>query len=244
MRHRIPFAIAALTACAALAAPASAGETDTIQVGDDFYDPEKYSGSIFTDVHWLPDPEASDEHNVVATGKLFDSGPLVDDTDYTIGPSAGTFAYFCESHGTRSGRGMAGTLKIPPVEGATKRGEQIFGVQWADGLSTTGDRYDVRYMGPGTNGKYKTWIKNTSEVEAVFGQGNDPVDVKPNKPYRVQVRSEDSSDPKKEKSGLVTRPEVGAHPLAQRPLRVVRAPTRSSGINPSRSAFTRWPLRP
>ena len=201
MRRRIPFAIAALTACAALAAPASAGDTETILVGDDFYDPEKYSGSIFTDVHWLPDPEAADEHNVVASGKLFDSGALVADTDYTIGPSAGTFSYFCESHGTRSGKGMAGTLKIPPSDAATKRGNDIFGVQWADDNSTTGDRYDVRYKAPSTDGKYKTWLKNQTEVEGVFGQGNDPVNVKPGKTYSVQVRSEDSSDPNKRKSG-------------------------------------------
>jgi len=162
MRRRIPVAIAAITACAALAAPASAGDTDTILVGDDFYAPENYSGSIGTDVHWLPHSEAADEHNVVASGRLFDSGPLVDNTDYTISPSAGTFAYFCESHGTRSGNGMAGTLKIPPEPRSTKRGDEIFGVGWADDSAATGDRYDVRWKGPGTDGEYETWLKNTS----------------------------------------------------------------------------------
>lgn len=199
MRHRIPIAIAAMAAAAALAVPASAGLAVQIQVSDDEYEPKKAEVGVGQDAHWFV-TGPTDEHNVVATGKLFDSGPLVDEVDYTITPSAGTFAYYCESHGTRSGSGMAGTLKVPPIEASTKRGDDIFGVQWAVAESDTGNRYDTRYKGPGTNGEYKTWTKNTSEVEAVFGQGNDPVNVKPGKTYSVQVRSEDSSDPKKRKS--------------------------------------------
>lgn len=200
MRGRIPIAVATLVAGALLAAPASAGGTDTIQVGDDFYEPEKYKGSVGTDVNWLPDPGAGGEHNVLASGKLFDSGPLTTTIDYTISPSAGTFAYYCEAHGTRSGQGMAGTLKVPPSQSMMKRGGDVFGVEWAPLGSDTGDRYDVRYKGPGTDGKYKTWLKNTNSESGTFGAGNEPTNVKPGKTYSIQVRSEDSSNPDKRKS--------------------------------------------
>lgn len=201
MTGRIPIAVATLVAGALLAAPASAGGIDTIQVGDDFYEPEKHEGSVGTDVNWLPDPGAADEHNVLASGKLFDSGELTASIDYTISPSAGTFPYYCFSHGTKSGSGMAGTLKIPPRQAATKRGGDVLGVAWADGSTDTGDRYDVRYKGPGTNGEYKTWLKNTEEEDGTFGAGNEPTNVKPGKTYSFQVRSEDSSNPSKRKSG-------------------------------------------
>ncbi len=103
MRRRIPVAIAALTVCAALAAPASAGLEVQIEVFDDGYDPKNADVPVGQGVHWFV-TAPTDEHNVVATGKLFDSGALVDNVDYTITPSAGTFAYYCESHGTKSGR--------------------------------------------------------------------------------------------------------------------------------------------
>jgi plastocyanin len=200
MRGGIPIAVAALVAAAALAAPASAGDTDTILVDDDFYDPEKYSGSIGTDVRWLSDSGALLAHNVRASGKLFNSGPLTTDTDYTISPSAGTFAYYCLEHGTRGGGGMAGKLKIPPRQAATKRGVDVIGVAWAEGSNNTGDRFDVRYKGPGTDGKYKSWLKNTDEEEGIFGEGDDPANVRPDKNYSFRVRSEDSSDPSKRNS--------------------------------------------
>ena len=200
MTGRIPIAITALVAAAALATPASAGETDTIEVGDDFYAPDKYNGSLGTDVHWLPDGGAGDQHNVRASGKLFKSGPLTDDIDFTISPSSGTFAYYCLEHGTKSGLGMAGTLKIPPRQAATKRGGDVIGVAWSDSSTDIADQYDVRYKGPGTNGQYKTWLKNTDEEEGTFGEVDDPTDVKPGRNYSFQVRSEDSSEPSKRRS--------------------------------------------
>lgn len=209
MRGRIPIAVATLVAGALLAAPASAGGTDTIQVGDDFYEPQKYKGSVGTDVNWLPDPGAGGEHNVLASGKLFDSGNLTATIDYTISPSAGTFAYYCLSHGTKSGRGMAGTLKVPPKQVPAKRGGDVFGVEWASPLSDTGDQYDVRYKGPGTNGKYRNWLKDTDLESGTFGDGNEPTNVKPGKTYSIKVRSELSSNPKKRKSGWSPALKVG-----------------------------------
>ncbi|MEO8093254.1 MAG: hypothetical protein ABI726_11190, partial [bacterium] len=203
MRGRIPIALAALVTGALLASPASAAAPAIVDVGDDFYAPKKYEGSIGTDVNWLPDVGAADEHNVLANSKLFDSGSLTTSIDYTISPSAGTFAYYCSSHGTKSGNGMAGTLKVAPAFGSMKRGGSFVAVNWAsDGsFAKTGDQYDVRWKGPGTKGKYKNWLKNTADGGGDFGTGNQPTNYKPNKKYSIQARSEDSSKPKKRKSG-------------------------------------------
>ncbi len=43
-------------------------------------------------------------------------------------------------------------------------------------------------------------MKNTADEHSLFGDGNEPTNVKPGKKYSVQVRSEDSSNPKKRKS--------------------------------------------
>jgi plastocyanin len=211
MRRRIPVAIAAVAVAVGLAAPASAGISIEIEVSDNKYAPKEPDIGVGQGVHWFVDGPTEDGHNVLANGKLFDSGPLEEEVDYAITPSAGTFAYYCKAHGTKSGHGMAGTLNVPPLEASTKRGGDIYGVQWAVEESNTGDRYDVRYKGPGTNGKYKTWLKNQSEVEAIFGQDNDPVNVKPGKTYNVQVRSEDSSNPSKEKSGWSPALKLGVN---------------------------------
>ena len=114
MRSRFPIAIAALTACAALATPAFGGSDTEIQVTDNKYTPKDATGRPDFDVHWFVSAP-TDEHNVVSSNKLFDSGPLVDEVDFRIQPSAGTFKYYCETHGTKSGRGMAGTVAVAPV---------------------------------------------------------------------------------------------------------------------------------
>lgn len=198
MRCRFPIAVAAGLAAAALAAPASAGvpePPDEIHVGDDFFDPENYSGTPGTDVAWERDSGAFGEHNAVQDRKLFDSGELTEDIDYTVTPSAGTFPYYCVEHGEEGGFGMAGKLRIPPrMTTSRRRGDVVFGVQWANG-SDTGDQYDVRYKGPGTKGTYKSWLKNTTDEEALFGDGEEPVRVKPGKTYTLQARSESSSSP-------------------------------------------------
>ncbi len=77
MRRHVPAAVAALTAVAALAAPASAGFTTQIEVVDDDYAPANANIALGQGVHWFVAAPTANEHNVLATGKLFDSGDLV-----------------------------------------------------------------------------------------------------------------------------------------------------------------------
>lgn len=208
MTGRIPIAVATLVAGALLAAPASAGPPGEVEVIDDQFLPRTVDTPVGDEVHWFVQAPTANDHNVLATGKLFASAAHRNDlsfnVEFTITPSAGTFPYYCFSHGTPNGQGdpenMAGTLKIRPKEAPAKRGGDVFGVEWADG-SNTGDQFDVRFKGPGTHGKYKNWLKNTELESSTFGDGNEPTNVKPGKTYSIQVRSEDSSDPSKRKSG-------------------------------------------
>ncbi len=129
-------------------------------------------------------------HNVRQDNKLFYSGKLTNSnpSGYTITPSAGSFHYYCELHGSRSG-GMAGTIKIrPTVYNQTARS---FGVRWSPGTNQTGNAFDVRYRVDG--GAWKTWKKHVSAAKAVFGAHKKPVRVRPGHTYEIQARSEKSS---------------------------------------------------
>ncbi len=94
---------------------------------------------------------------------------------------------------------MAGTLSVPPVEGALKRGVDMLEVIWAEGAEH-GQPLRRSLEGPGIRRQVQDLAKNTTEENALFGSANDPTNVKPGKKYSVQVRSEDSSNPKKRNS--------------------------------------------
>ena len=138
-------------------------------------------------------PTTANTHNVREDSKLFRSGPLTDSGTYHIVPSAGTYHYYCESHGSENG-GMDGVLKEIPVAGP--RNADFFTVGWAPAEDTdTGDQFDVRYKVE--DGEWKTWFKNTDKIGWKFGRNDKPIDVKPNKTYRIQARSELHSNPSK-----------------------------------------------
>ncbi len=129
-------------------------------------------------------------HNVRQDDKLFRSGNLTssDPGGYTITPSAGSFHYYCELHGSPSG-GMAGTIKIRPA--VFSKTATSFGVRWSPGTNQTGNAFDVRYRVDG--GAWKTWKNHVAVASAIFGAGNKPVHVGPGHTYEIQARSEKSS---------------------------------------------------
>ena len=194
MRSRLSLAFAVGIA-AALIAPGAASAGFSVLVNDDFFNPNVVTPHLGDSVAWAPNGATTvHNHTVTQDQALFDSGPETNNLHYVIAPSAGTFLYHCKVHGAKGGVGMSGVVKVAPEQRATKlkRGEIQIGVGWAHSGSDTGDRYDVRYKGPGTEHRYKSWLKNTTDEEGSFGAGNEPVKVKPGKKYSFQARSETS----------------------------------------------------
>jgi plastocyanin len=185
---------------AVLAVPASAGLAETVLVEDDVFDPDVTNQEVTGTVTWDWAAGIGDEHNVRQDDRLFRSGTPTDDSDnaYVLNPSAGTFHYYCEVHGSEAG-GMDGTLKMRPVFAVSgKRGGEGVGILWADpGVPgfASGDQFDVQYKVD--DGKWKYWRKNTSKPGASFGKNGKPVSIKPGKQYKVRARSERSANPKK-----------------------------------------------
>jgi plastocyanin len=188
------------TAAALLAIPALAFGRATTTV--ELTDSNKYSPADVTknvgagDIHWQwgASGHTNAAHNVRQDDKLFFSGTLTnsDPGGYTITPSAGSFHYYCELHGSPSG-GMAGTIKVRPT--VFSKTSSAFGVRWSPGTNQTGDAFDVRYRVDG--GAWKTWKNHVAAAQGLFGVNNSPVRVRPGHTYDVQARSEKKSAPTK-----------------------------------------------
>lgn len=199
MRNRAPLAIAA-TAVLSLALPAYASAGLEIEVKDlgatGIFDPPVVEGPAASTTGWFSSGGATtNPHNVRQDKNLFNSGAESQSFNYVITPSAGTYPYYCTVHGAPGGVGMSGKLKIKPRLGSAKRASAVIPVEWGEGTNT-GDQFDVRYKGPGTDGRYKTWLKNTELGSADFGANNEPARVKPDKNYFFQARSENSANGK------------------------------------------------
>ncbi len=159
-----------ITLAALLAFPAAAhAQGSTTEVGVDGF--SFVPKSIETDVgvasiHWGWSTP-NDEHNVREQDRIFYSGNTTSTGDYTINPSAGTFRYYCEPHGTISTSskpiGMAGQIAVKPT--ATPQGKKAL-LTWATETTDTGNRYDVRMK----KGKKKAKVveENTKAIEGVF----------------------------------------------------------------------------
>jgi len=130
-------------------------------------------------------------HNVRQDDRLFRSGNLTshDSNGFTVVPSAGSFHYYCEAHGSRSG-GMAGSIKVRPL--IFNKTASSFGVRWSTGSNDTGGKFDVRYRVDG--GAWKIWKNDVTTTQATFGASNKPVHVAPNHIYDIQARSEKSTN--------------------------------------------------
>ncbi|TMK74341.1 MAG: hypothetical protein E6G49_04155 [Actinobacteria bacterium] len=130
-------------------------------------------------------------HNVRQDDKLFRSGSITSNnpSGFTIVPSAGSFHYYCEAHGSRSG-GMAGTIKIRPQ--IFNKTASSFVVRWSPGTGDTGGKFDVRYRVDG--GAWKVWKNDVTGSQATFGASGKPVPVQTGHTYDIQSRSEKSTD--------------------------------------------------
>jgi plastocyanin len=186
------------TAAALLAIPALAfGTTTVVTVAPNnslSFGPKAVTKNVGAGaIHWQwgSSGTTSAPHNVRQDSKLFYSGALTthNPSGYTITPSAGSFHYYCELHGSPNG-GMAGTIKIRPA--IYNKTATSFGVRWSPGTNQTGNAFDVRYRVDG--GAWKTWKNHVAAAQAVFGANNLPVRVRPGHLYEVQARSEKSTN--------------------------------------------------
>jgi plastocyanin len=181
----------------AYASVASAAATQ-IKVDDSFYAPASATrnlspGASFT---WVKAPLASLPHNVRQNSTLFNSGSPTRNINFSVRASAGTYNYYCTLHGTASGGGMAGVVRVRPIFAAAPTGLP-FTVSWAlsgTSATTTGNQFDVRYR-VGTSPTWTTWKNNTSARSGVFGQSGLPVQVVAGRTYHFQARSQKATAP-------------------------------------------------
>jgi plastocyanin len=184
-------------AAALLAIPtlASGRATTTVELTDsNKYTPGDVTKNVGAGaIHWQWGTSGSTfaAHNVRQDNKLFYSGSLTNSNPggYSVTPSAGSFHYYCELHGSPTG-GMAGTIKIRPS--VFSKTASSFGVRWSPGTNQTGNRFDVRYRVDG--GAWKTWKNHVAAAQGLFGVNNSPVHVAPGHTYDVQARSEQSTN--------------------------------------------------
>jgi plastocyanin len=187
------------TAAALLAIPAlaSAGSTTTVTVAPNNFNtfgPKNVTKSVGTgSIHWQWGTSGSTfaAHNVRQDDKLFYSGPVTNSkpSGFTVIPSAGSFHYYCELHGSATG-GMAGSINVRPL--ITNKNANSFQVEWATSALQTGDAFDVRYRVD--NGAWKVWRNDTTTRQGTFGFGNHPIHVGPGHTYDIQARSEKSTN--------------------------------------------------
>jgi plastocyanin len=158
------------------------GSVTEIATGDDFFEPEDVASDVGVEsYHWQWGPPATgSEHNVSQESRLFSSGNTEPTGDFTVTPSAGTFLYVCDAHGTISGDkviGMGGKIAVRPT--ATPQGKKTL-ITWATETTDTGNRYDVRQK----TGSRKPEVveQQTKAIEGAFR-------LKPGTKYRFDVRS-------------------------------------------------------
>jgi plastocyanin len=192
-----------LAATSLVPAVAQAGVSHQITVeaeGQDLFSPELVNANVNEDYvfDWTWGAGTSAEHNVRQDSKLFYSGEPTDAREpFSVSGSAGTFHYYCEVHGSKSG-GMDGEIALRPNFGMPplKRGGQpVVNILWASSDSETGNQYDVQYKVGKHDWKY--WKKNTAKPSGLFGKNGKPVSVNLDKGYKVRARSEKASNPKR-----------------------------------------------
>jgi hypothetical protein len=91
---------------------------------------------------------------------------------------------------------MDGFVKVPVKFRGSPAGLP-FTVIWAAAGSETGSSYDVQYRLLGVDrraaGSWRSWKSNTSERQAVFGQGDEPEELDNGRPYQFRARSREGS---------------------------------------------------
>jgi plastocyanin len=173
-------------------APARGG-TAEVAIHDNYFLPHSRRVAVGESVHWSRAPDSIQPHNVREDGWLFEepprpiNGPL----DVTRVFSAGTFHYFCETHGgpvPGTPGNMDGYIRVPVTLSRDPPGLP-FTVRWATDTSETGTAYDVQFRAG--SGRWRTWKQNTTNNKGVFGRDAKPVRVRDGVRYSFRARSQD-----------------------------------------------------
>lgn len=174
-----------VTVALALSVPQVDAATTTVDVSDNEFSPSKVRARVGGAVHWTT-AGTQGGHNVREDHKIFYSGRETDLLDYRVRFSAGTFRYFCETHGTRTS-GMNGLVRVPVTISATPSGLS-FTVRWATSSTKTGAKFDIQYkIGKAS---WRSWMTDTSRLRGVFGKDGAPAVAEAGKRYRFRARSQ------------------------------------------------------
>jgi plastocyanin len=189
MRLRFVLVLAGLT----LLAPGQAsGGTAEVAIHDNYYSPDVRRVAVGDSVHWSRAGGSNGFHNVREDGRLFWSGRSTGGPiDYRVVFSAGTFHYYCSTHGYPldvDDKGMEGLVRVPVSMSRLPSGLP-FTVRWATDASETGTAYDVQFRVG--SGKWRTWKPNTTNNKGVFGRDAKPVRVRDGVRYSFRARSQD-----------------------------------------------------
>jgi plastocyanin len=170
--------------------PVSSGVGETVEVGDDYFDPATLPVGderlIPGDgVVWAWADEVATSHNVRQVEGLFRSRISADPT-MTYGRilSTGTFRYECEIHEPL----MVGTVRVTVGLGITPTGLPV--IRWAVPDSNTGRAFDVQFRIE--DGPWRTWKKDTEQLKGVFGKNDKPVPFRLTRDYFIRARSQKS----------------------------------------------------
>jgi plastocyanin len=117
---------------AAQAAPRKQSPTASASAGAEYpvdmtqqlnFDPKTLTVKVGDKVTWRNTSTSDLDHTATANDGSFDSGTVHRNKNFshTFG-KAGTFKYFCTFHGSRSGNGMAGTIKVEASGGSSGSG--------------------------------------------------------------------------------------------------------------------------
>lgn len=193
--------VVALGVAMLLVGPAGA-QTAEVEITENLFTPDDVTVRVGDAVHWSRARGSNGVHNVQEDSRIFrnrrpDDQPI----DYTRVFSAGTFHYYCYTHGYPLEvdlEGMEGFVRVPVSIGPGPDGLP-FRVRWAGSDTDTGRAFDVRYRVGG--GAWRAWKKDTTRFSAIFGRNGNPVRLSAGRRYEFQVRSQKRVDTPRQVSG-------------------------------------------
>ena len=190
MKRRFAVMLVALALLVPVA-PARGG-TAEVSIHDNYYSPDVRRVAVGDAVRWFRAGDSNGFHNVREDGRLFSSGRSTGGPiDYRVIFSAGTFHYYCSTHGYPlevDDKGMEGLVRVPVSISRSPNGLP-FTVRWATDAAETGDAYDVQFRVG--SGAWRTWKRDVTNNGGVFGRDAKPVRVQGGVRYSFRARSQD-----------------------------------------------------